>query len=144
MPIATLVMTINLSQVVPGVAETWNVGVRVLLSDAEGVSHVPPAGSVTVELLKWQMMPGGGFIKVPIASADVDADGKVLFTGVEGAHYTGIAWARNQYDIRATHKDTGMSFTEDLLLDVQIPPTGLLWLPWVPFPYSEEERLYEF
>ena len=118
----------------------WTVNITVMLKLPDGSVEAAPAGSVSVRLRNIEEVTR--VVWAVIGTKDVDASGRVSFTGVKGAFYELGRWLHNLYDIKATHKPTGASVEKDLWLDSQIPTGGIWKWPWEPFPYSEAARLW--
>ena len=90
---------------------TWTVNVQVKLKTPDGRISPVPAGSVTVKLNS--------------RSVDVGSDGIARFTDVQGVIETGDKWYPKSYTLQAVHKETGASVSATLILDSQIPESGI-------------------
>lgn len=141
MVISSPEIVIDVTEIEPGPPGDWTVNITVMLKLPDGSLVTAPAGSVAVRLQDIEEVTR--ILWTTIGTKDVDASGRVSFTGVTGAYYEAGRWLHNLYEIRATHHETGAMVEKDLWLDSQIPTGGIWKWPWEPFPYSEAARLWE-
>ena len=141
MPQATPTLTIEVAAGEPAPPGTWIIIVSVRIRDVlSGETAIPETGSVKVELIDIEEATG---LELGVLDTKyTDDEGKVMFSGVGGAFYMLGFWKPNKIKIRATHIPTGAKAEKVMILDSQIPETGVFKWWWEPFPYSESERTW--